>query len=60
MKRYYDDLDPALVSAAERARAEGKLDDAALEDFFTRVRPFLDDLQAARLRAMIDKLKTGE
>ena len=34
MKRYFDDLDPALAAAAERARAEGKLNDAALEDFF--------------------------
>ncbi len=60
MKRYFDDLDPALAAAAERARAEGKLNDAALEDFFARVRPFLDEVQIQRLRAMIDKLKTGE
>lgn len=61
MKKYFDDdLDPALRAAAERARAEGKLDDSALEDFYKRARPFLDETQAEKLRSMIDKLKTGE
>ena len=61
MKDHFeDDLDPALLDAARRARKQGRIDDAALEDFYRRVQGFLSDEQARRLRALVDKLKAGQ
>ena len=62
MKKYYDDgaSYDDLRAAADAARAKGTLDDASLEAFYRKVSPYLTAEQAARLRAMVDSLKTGE
>ena len=55
-----DKLMQEMMVQAARSRAAGELDDKALDDFYSSAAPLLNDVQRARLKALISGLKRGE